>query len=233
MISSLSTTKPSVLNSSQCSHPSCKTLIHTLQNTGVHCANCNREYCLKHRLREDHDCSKLIPLGARPSSQGPTQAEKARLAFSRLRTWGKEKTTVATANLTPKPRPSAASSRMAALNALKRSAKGDTNLEVSKRFYLHIEASAETTTSKFPSGKFYFDSGWSVGKLLDNAASRLQVQNVNNRAGGEEQRLRVFHVEGGKLLEFSEKIGSGKVAQGDTVVLLRGVGPAVPDLIQA
>src|SRR6266487_3288976 len=63
MISSLPTVKPTVLNSLQCSHPSCKTLIHTLQNTGVHCQNCNREYCLKHRLREDHDCSKLIPLG--------------------------------------------------------------------------------------------------------------------------------------------------------------------------
>lgn len=160
-----------------------------------------------------------------------TQTEKARMAFSRLRTWGKEKTTSATATLTPKPKTSAAS-RLVALNALKKSAKGNPNLDVSKRFYVHVEASAETTTSKFPSGDFYFDSAWSVGKILDDAARRLQVQNVNNRVGGEEQKLRVFHIESGKLLEFSEKIGSGKVAQGDTLVLLRGVGPPVPDLIQ-
>jgi AN1-type zinc finger protein 1 len=32
------------------------------------------------------------------------------------------------------------------------------------------------------------------------------------------------------LLEFSEKFGKG-VMSGNTVVLLRGVGPAVPDLV--
>jgi hypothetical protein len=120
---------------------------------------------------------------------------------------------------------------LASLNALKKSAKGDPNLALAKRYYLHVEASAATTTSKFPAGEFYFDSAWSVGKVLDDAARRLQVQNVNNRGGGEEERLRVFHVEGGKLLEFSEKIGD-QVSQGDTVVLLRGVGPPAPDLIQ-
>jgi hypothetical protein len=231
MTSSLPTVKPTVLNSSQCSHPSCKTLIHTLQNTGVHCQNCNRQYCLKHRLREDHDCSKLIPLGARPGKAGPTQTEKARLAFSRLRTWGKDKSAAVAANLTPKPKPNSAATRLASLNALKKSAKGDPNLALPKRFYLHVEASAATTTSKFPAGEFYFDSAWSVGKVLDDAARRLQVENVNNRFRGEEERLRVFHVEGGKLLEFSEKIGSGQVSQGDTIVLLRGVGPPAPDLI--
>lgn len=154
------------------------------------------------------------------------------MAFSRLRTWGKEKTSSATATLTPKPKTSAAS-RAVALNALKKSAKGNPSLDVAKRFYVHVEASAETTTSKLPSGDFYFDSAWSIGKILDDAARRLQVQNVNNRVGGEEKKLRVFHIESGKLLEFSEKIGSGKVTQGDTLVLLRGVGPSVPDLIQA
>lgn len=123
--------------------------------------------------------------------------------------------------------------RIANLNALKRSAKGDSKVDVLKRFYLHVEASADTTTSKFPSGDFYFDGSWSVGRVLDDAARRLQVQNVNNRVEGEDERLRVFHVEGGRLLEFSEKIGSCKVAQGDTIVLLRGVGPPVPDLIEA
>ena len=66
--------------------------------------------------------------------------------------------------------------------------------------------------------------------MLDEAAKGLQIQNVNNRGGGEEEKLRVFHVEGGRLLEFGEKIGEG-VVSGNTLVLLRGVGPAVPDLI--
>jgi len=59
----------------------------------------------------------------------------------------------------------------------------------------------------------------------------VQVQNTNNRGGGEEEKLRVFHVEAGRLLEFSEKLG-GVLQTGNTVVLLRGVGPAVPDLIE-
>lgn len=233
MISSLPTVKPTVYNSPQCSHPACKTLINTLQNTGVQCRNCNRQYCLKHRMREDHDCAKLTPLGARPAqATGPKPAEKARLAFSRLRNWGKDKSASVSASITPKPKPTAASTRMANLNALKKSAKGDSNLDVSKRFYLRVEASADTTKAKFPTGDFYFDSSWSVGKVLDDAARKLQVQNVNNRVEGEEERLRVFHVEGGRLLEFSEKIGKCQVSQGDTIVLLRGVGPPVPDLIQ-
>jgi AN1-type zinc finger protein 1 len=36
--------------------------------------------------------------------------------------------------------------------------------------------------------------------------------------------LRVYHVEGGRLLEFSEKLGKS-LQSGNTVVLLRGVGP--------
>ncbi|PGH00201.1 hypothetical protein AJ80_09209 [Polytolypa hystricis UAMH7299] len=234
MISSLPPVKPTIYNSSQCSDPQCKTLIHTLQNTGVHCQNCNRDYCLKHRLREDHDCSKLIPIGARPAGQnGPTQKEKAKLAFSRLRSWGKDKSSsvASLAPKLPKPKPNSAATRIAQMNALKKNAKGDPKLDVQKRFYLHVEASADTTTAKFPTGDFYFDPGWSVGKVLDDAAKRLQVQNVNNRGLGEEDRLRIFHVEGGKLLEFSQKLGSGIVKQGDTIVLLRGVGPP-PDLIE-
>ncbi|EEH19586.1 hypothetical protein PABG_07790 [Paracoccidioides brasiliensis Pb03] len=231
LISSLPPTKPTVYNSSQCAHPSCKTLIHTLQSTGVHCNECNRQYCLKHRLREDHDCSKFIPIGARLAGQGPSQADKARVAFSRLRTWGKEKSSNVVANLTPKPKPNSAAARMARLADLKKKAKGDPNLPLQKRLYLHVEASADTTTAKFPTGDFYFDSAWSVGKVLDDAARRLQVQNVNNRAEGEAERLRIFHVEGGKLLDFSEKIGfAGGISQGDTIVLLRGVGPP-PDLV--
>ncbi|KAI5298661.1 hypothetical protein KEM56_003865 [Ascosphaera pollenicola] len=219
--------KPTVYNSEQCSHPSCKSLIHTLQ-TGVHCPNCNRDYCLKHRLKEDHDCASLTPIGARPASvTAQAQAERAKSAFARLRAWGKEKS----AAMTPKPKPNSTAQKVAAMNALKRSAKGDTKVSMDKRIYVHVEASSDTTSSKYPKGDFFYDKDWSLGKVLDDAAKRLQVQNLNNR-GGEEQKLRVFHVEGGQLLEFSEKIGAGKVSQGDTLVLLRGIGPPVPDLIQ-
>ena len=70
-----------------------------------------------------------------------------------------------------------------------------------------------------------------MGRLLDEAARGLQIENVNNRGGGEDTKLRVFHVEAGRLLEFGEKVGAG-LQSGNTIVLLRGVGPAVPDLME-
>jgi len=56
------------------------------------------------------------------------------------------------------------------------------------------------------------------------------VQNMNNKSSDERDKLRVFHVEGGRLLEFNEKIGSS-LQSGNTVILLRGVGPP-PSLIE-
>lgn len=220
------------LTPTQCSETQCTTTINTIQNTGSRCDNCNRQYCLKHRFREEHDCKKYVvgPLGGTRQSSLDTQAaaDKIRHGFFRLRSWGKDKQ----AALKPKPKPTSRAAHMAALNALKKNAKGDPNLAVDKRIYLHVEAEAATTTSKLAQAELYFSQDWSVGRMLDDAAKRLQVANVNNRVETEEQRLRVYHVEAGRLLEFSEKLQTG-VQSGNTVVLLRGVGPAVPDLIEA
>ncbi len=212
--------KPTILTASQCSHPQCRMLIDTLNSVGVACFTCNRKYCLKHRMPEDHDCKNIIPLGVRQSVRGPSQADKARTALGKLKLWGKEKQ----AAVLPKPKPSTAASRAVALNQLKRTAKGDKKVPLEKRIYLHVEAEANTTTSKLPKGAFWYNKAWSVGRLLDDAARGLQVQNVNNRGGGEEERLRIFHVEGGRLLDFGEK-AEDVLAQGNTIVLLRGVGP--------
>ena len=169
-------------------------------------------------MREDHDCVKLTPIGARPA-QGPTQTDKAKAALGRLKIWSKEKQ----ASVLPKPKPSSAASRLVATNKLKQTAKGDEKVPVEKRVYLHVEAEASTTNSKLPKGEFWYSRDWSVGRMLDAAAKGLQVENLNNRVEGEEERLRVFHVEAGRLLEFSEKVGETCMT-GNTVVLLRGVG---------
>ncbi|KEF59895.1 uncharacterized protein A1O9_04743 [Exophiala aquamarina CBS 119918] len=213
--------KPTIMTAKQCSSPTCKTLVNTLGNIGVHCANCNREYCLKHRFREEHDCANLIPLGARPVDIAiQSNKEKIKLGFGRLKTWGKAQQE----SLKPVPKPSSKAAQLAALNNLKKTAKGDDKLDAAKRVYLHVEAEAKTTSSKLPRAELFFSADWTVGRLLDDAAKRLQVANINNRVQTEEQRLRVYHVEGGRLLEYSEKVG-GPLASGNTVVLLRGVGP--------
>jgi hypothetical protein len=145
--------------------------------------------------------------------------------FSRMRTWGKEKQ-VATSNLIPKPKvkPNSPAARIASVNAMKRSAKGDAGVPADKRLYLHVVGTADTQAAEPPAGDFYWDSRWKVGRVLDDAARRLKVENLNNRGGGEEARLRIFHVESGDFLEFSDTIGGGKLKSGDTIVLLRGAG---------
>lgn len=212
-----------------CASTTCKTTIGTSLVPGVHCPTCNRDYCLKHRLKEDHDCKNLIPIGARPAGQIDVVASKTRSAFDKLKAWGTAKREQAGRAL-PKPKPTSASQRLIAVNTLKKTAKGDDKLAIEKRVYLYVEAEAATTKAKFPKGEFFFSQDWVVGRLLDDAAKRLQVENVNNRSSEESDKLRVFHVEGGRVLEFNEKIGTA-LTSGNTVVLLRGIGGA-PNLIE-
>lgn len=120
----------------------------------------------------------------------------------------------------------AAAARVQATAKLKRTAKGDDKIPVEKRVYLYVEASSETLTAKIPKGMFYYNAEYSVGRILDLAAKSLQVSNLNNRSESEEDKLRVFHVEGGRLLGFGEKLGQS-VQSGNTVVLLRGVGDSL------
>ncbi|OAA57065.1 an1 zinc finger protein [Niveomyces insectorum RCEF 264] len=214
-----------------CAAPACKTVIGTGLVPGVQCTNCNRAYCLKHRLREDHNCARLVPLGARAgggsSSTGGAfndSAARAKSALDKLRAWGASKKEQANRAL---PRPAAqqtAAARMAALSDLKKTAKGDAKIAADQRLYLYVEAEAASTQAKLPKGRFFYPKDWVVGRVLDAAARHLQVANVNNQSVNEADKLRIFHVEGGRLLDFGERAGT-VLANGNTIVLLRGVGP--------
>ncbi|EAT78942.1 hypothetical protein HBH56_072000 [Parastagonospora nodorum] len=225
--------KPSLYtHDQQCFENACKTLINTSRMPANQCAACNRSYCLKHRMPEDHDCKNVPRRGA--------AAAGARMsALQKLKLWAENKRKEDDKRRAPKKSggflglggsKTAATNAQAEINALKRAAKGEASVPAEKRVYLHVEASADTTKAKYPTGKFFYNKEWTVGRVLDVAAKALQVQNVNNRGGGEEEKLRVFHVEGGRLLKFSEKIGEA-TGNGNMIVLLRGVGDGEPDLI--
>ncbi|KAF2159330.1 hypothetical protein M409DRAFT_30206 [Zasmidium cellare ATCC 36951] len=217
--------KPSILtHEQQCSEPSCKTLINTPLVTGVQCDKCNYSYCLKHRFTNDHNCANLTPKAARPAGAAQTQKEKGLAALEKLRAWGaSKKATMPKPTLPQSKAKQSAAASLAATANLKKTAKGDEKIPQDKRVYLYVEASSDTLTAKIPKGNFFYSTDYSVGRVLDLAAKSLQVQNLNNRSEGEEEKLRVFHVEGGRLLEFGEKLGQS-VQTGNTVVLLRGVG---------
>ncbi|KAL2153658.1 hypothetical protein VTH82DRAFT_4813 [Thermothelomyces myriococcoides] len=211
-----------------CADDGCTAVIGTSLAPGVHCADCRRDYCLKHRLREEHGCSsKARAAGA---AQAAAVAEGAKSALERFRLWGqakKEQAKLSLASTSSKPKVA----QMVAVNNLKKTAKGDTKIAPEKRIYLYVEAEAATAKAKIPKGEFFYSQDWVVGKMLDAAARSLQVPNINNQSSSEEDKLRVFHVEGGRLLDFNEKLGD-TLQSGNTVVLLRGVGPP-PDLIEA
>ncbi|KAJ4363007.1 hypothetical protein N0V83_010125 [Neocucurbitaria cava] len=234
--------KPSLYNhDQQCYENACKTLINTARMPANQCSSCNRSYCLKHRMPEDHDC-KNVPRRGATAVAGARQQTMS--ALSKLKLWAENKRNEDEKRKkasTPKKSgflsglgksssSSQAATAQAELNALKRTAKGEASVPQDKRVYLHVEASADTTKAKYPTGKFFYNKEWTVGRVLDMAAKSLQVQNVNNRGGGEEEKLRVFHVEGGRLLKFGERIGE-PCRSGNMIVLLRGVGDGEPDLI--
>lgn len=206
-------TKPTPATAQQCSYMTCKTLINTLTSVGVTCADCRRQYCLKHRLSEDHDCQPAV-------SKPAAQTEKARSAFNRLRMWSKEKAAI-------KSSTSSRAAQTVALNKLKHAAKGDDKVPVERRIYLHVEAEAASTSSKLPSAEVFYSKEWSIGRVLDASAKQLQIANTNNIVEGEADRLRIFHVEGGRLLDYAEKLGVVCVS-GNTLVLLRGMGKSEP-----
>ena len=243
--------RPHILtHEAQCSAPSCKTLVNTPLVPGIDCATCRRTYCLKHRMKEAHDCSKLSPLGV-----GQKRDNGLNDALTKLRAWGAAKkattttpTSSRTTSTTTTSRPTSTLSRIvspfttskatsaattiSALNILKKNAKGDAKIATTSRIYVHVEAVAEgregSAGAKVPRADAFYSAEWVVGRVLDAAAQTLAIRNVNNRVDKEEDRLRVFWVEGGRLLAFGEKLGStgANVKSGDTLVLLRGVGAA-------
>lgn len=272
---------------SPCAEARCNTRVDLAVGMGVHCRGCRQNYCLRHRMPEHHACAALVKRQQQQQQQ-PSQAEWARAAFARLRgAWGSASSSLSPSNGNNnngggnKSKKVTPATRVAALAALKRQARGDTRIPPERRVYLTVEAAADamvvpgltassgglspvpsplpppsptapsstSTPAKpsHPTGAFFFDANWPIGRVLDEAARRLSVPNINNRAGAgvgvgagataaeaaeaaEAQRLRVYHVEGGRVLEFGERVGK-TVAPGDTVVLLRGIG-APPELIE-
>jgi hypothetical protein len=137
----------------------------------------------------------------------------------------KANSTISTSSFLPQSKAKqSAAAALAATTALKRSAKGDSKTPPEQRVYLYIEASSSSGSQQPRKDTFYYAKGWRIGRILDVAAKSLHIENVNNRVEGEEEKLRVFWVEGGRLLEFSETLESAKVKDGETLVLIRGVG---------
>lgn len=219
-----STEKPSLLTAKQCSSPQCKEFVNTTLKPGVLCSTCNRTYCLGHRFPEEHDCKNLVPLGARPADIAfKANKEKLRLGFGRLKVWGQEKKDTLAKQVTPTPKPTSKAAQLLALNKMKKEATGDAKVPVEKRLYLHCSATDKVTKDGKPKeASMWFNEDWKIGRILDLVATKLGVENLNNSAQETDKILRVYHIESGEVLEFSEKV-SQRMISGNSVVLIRGL----------
>ncbi|EWC47219.1 hypothetical protein DRE_03338 [Drechslerella stenobrocha 248] len=201
-----------------CANPACKTVINTPKMIGVTCSGCRKQFCLPHRLPAQHDCKPVV------SAKTAAEQDRKLTALSKFKLWasssGSKLKDIKATPITQKQKSVAA--RLAEMNKLRKEAKGDDKVPQDKRLYLYAQAEGKSTSAKVPEGTFFYSKEWSVGRIMDITAKSLQIPNSNNQSADDDKKLRVFHVESGRLLSFGEKIGDTCV-DGNTIVLLRGV----------
>ncbi|PHH75822.1 hypothetical protein CDD80_2041 [Ophiocordyceps camponoti-rufipedis] len=211
---------PNRVGEKACGSPTCKAVIGTPLTPSVHCRSCRRDYCLKHRLQEEHDCRTLVAA----TKSNDEAAQKKQSALDRLRAWSAARMRLTSTEPGSKAK-SGVASQIVARNLMKKNAKGRGDIPENLRIYLHVEAEPNPGHEQLLKGDFFFRNDSVVGKVLDEAAKGLQITNINNQTTDERQRLRVFYIEGGRMLDFSEQVGKA-TKTGDTIALLRGVGPS-------
>ena len=192
------------------------------------CPDCWQLTCLKHR--QEHHC---VPRSKQSSNVAPSSKVAA---LSKLKQWttiqNAEKSAMSkTFQLFKSSKSISAAARAKAMASLKQNARGDAQIPLNNRIYLYVESvDGPSKTSKSPGkAEMFFGRDWVVGRLLDKAAQRMQISNLNSMKNDDKERLRLFHVEGGKILEFSDKVINAGVNDGDTLVVIRGV--QIPSLL--
>ncbi|XP_063768995.1 AN1-type zinc finger protein 1 isoform X2 [Eleginops maclovinus] len=149
----------------------------------VICPQCAKHFCLAHRHQDDHECEKL-------EVQKPRMAATKELVQKIVESKDKSKT---------KGRRGAKNSATAAkvaLMKLKLHAAGDKGLP---QVYLPKD-------SKDSSQPMFFCSEWSVGKVVDYAASLASLKNSNNVLTA--KKLRLCHPQTGEALRMDDTLVS-------------------------
>ncbi|XP_053323961.1 AN1-type zinc finger protein 1 [Spea bombifrons] len=168
-----------------CTYKSCsgKELVQVL------CPYCEKHFCLGHRHQPDHECEKL-------------EIPKPRMCATQqlVREIVDSKKSAAPA----KGRKGAKSSETAAkvaLMKLKLHAVGDKSLPQSERVYFQVYLPKGTKEKSKP---MFFCTKWSIGKVVDYAASLASLKNDNNKAAA--KKLRICHAETGQVLPLDNSL---------------------------
>ncbi|XP_075439137.1 AN1-type zinc finger protein 1 isoform X1 [Ascaphus truei] len=155
----------------------------------VLCPHCEKHFCLGHRHQSDHQCEKLdIPKPRMAATQqlvkGIVDSKKA-APPSKIRRGAKNSETAA----------------KVALMKLKLHALGDKSLPQTERVYFQVFLPRGVQEKSKP---MFFSKKWSVGKVVDYAASLASLKNDNNKAAA--KKLRVCHTESGEVLPLDSTL---------------------------
>ncbi|KAM6281944.1 AN1-type zinc finger protein 1 [Porphyrio hochstetteri] len=174
--------KPDQHKSYPCSYKDCngKELLPVL------CPYCEKHFCLRHRHQSDHECEKL-------DTPKPRMAATQQLVKHIIDSKKNEEAKI-------KKRKGAKNSETAAkvaLMKLKMHACGDKSLPQTERIYFQVFL---PKGNKEKSKPMFFCSKWSIGKVVDFAASLASLKNDNNKSTA--QKLRLCHTASGEALPF-------------------------------
>ncbi|KAJ7338957.1 hypothetical protein JRQ81_012859 [Phrynocephalus forsythii] len=146
---------------------------------------------LRHRHQCDHECEKLeIP---KPRMAATQQLIKDIVESKKEATVGK-KCRGAKNNET---------AAKVALIKLKMHACGDTSLPQTERIYFQVFL---PKGSKEKCKPMFFCSSWSIGKIIDFAASLAKLKNDNNRSTS--KKLRLCHAASGEAMPLDHSLAS-------------------------
>ncbi|KAM6908463.1 AN1-type zinc finger protein 1 [Lycodopsis pacificus] len=154
----------------------------------VICPQCEKHFCLAHRHQDDHKCEKL-------------EVQKPRMAATKELV---QKIIESKDTCKSKGRRGAKSSATAAkvaLMKLKLHAAGDMGQPQTERTYFQVYLPKESKDSSQP---MFFCSKWSVGKVVDYAASLASLKNNNNVLTA--QKLRLCHPQTGEALQMDDTL---------------------------
>nr|XP_006634473.1 PREDICTED: AN1-type zinc finger protein 1 [Lepisosteus oculatus] len=157
----------------------------------VVCPHCQKHFCLAHRHQDDHECEKLEPLKPRMAATQQLVKEivesKKGAPASKGRRGAKNSATAA----------------KVALMKLKLHAAGDKSLPQSERTYFQVYLPQGVKDRSLP---MFFSSAWTVGKVVDVAASLANLKNNNNILTA--KKLRLCHPLSGEALKMDQTLDS-------------------------
>ncbi|KAG5850298.1 AN1-type zinc finger protein 1 [Anguilla rostrata] len=155
----------------------------------VLCPHCQKNFCLAHRHQDDHKCEKL-------------EIQKPRMAATQQHVKNiVESKKGLPASKGRKGAKNSATAAKVALMKLKLHADGDKGLPQTERTYFQVFLPKEAKDNSLP---MFFCSRWSIGKVVDYAATLANLKNNNNVLTA--KKLRLCHPQTGEALKMDDTL---------------------------